>query len=164
MNLWSSAILTALGGTIAIVGAWFGARFQAREARRARREAYDREDRFRLHKERVEAYSSFYIAAGHVRSVLFNETDQPTRISARSDLWATYTRIVLLGDLQFLQIAGSILKLADGVIRDGDTFSPEAFRELIQKLQRAGRADLIGAQDLAEVRPATAGVDIQAQQ
>src|SRR5687768_16338065 len=67
MALWESIVIAAFGGVVALGSAWFGARWQAREAQRARREAYEREDRYRLHTIRVDAYKSFSLTAGAAR-------------------------------------------------------------------------------------------------
>jgi hypothetical protein len=151
MAVWDALVLTALGGAIGTGGTWFGARIQAREAARVRSEQYVREDRFRLHKERVEAYSAFWVAAGNLRGHL-DANARGIRVPGgglqqrelRNLLWDTYTRVALVGAKPVLDAASNILGYADRVISAGHPFDRDKFADLTGQLRRAGRADLAG--------------------
>lgn len=149
VGIWQSLALAAVGGFIGIVASWLSASTQIRAADRARSAQYDREDRYRLHGERVEAYSKFYLAAGHVRATLRStEADQSVKLAARSALWERYTTMVLLAEANVLDIASEVLAYTDRVVQQGEAFEAAAYRGLIHRFQRAARADVIGLADL----------------
>ena len=56
-----SLLLTALGGVLGAGGALLASQWQAREARRIRREQNARDDRYRLTADRIRAYSAFHV-------------------------------------------------------------------------------------------------------
>lgn len=151
MAVWESLLLTALGGGIGTAGTLLGMRMQAREAGRVRRQQCEREDRFRLHKDRIEAYSSYYVAAGHMRKALVSDADLEVKREVRRELWHAFTTIVLIGERTVLESASTLLVYADRVIAGDLKFDKKHYGELIWRLQRAGRADLIGVADLPTV-------------
>jgi hypothetical protein len=121
-----------------------------RAADRVRRVQYAREERDRLHKERVDAYSKFYLAADQVGATLRSiiEPDHPTELTVRRELWARFTTMVLVAEVGVLNIADEILNYTDGVIWRQEAFDAAAYRGLIHRFQRAARADVIGLVDL----------------
>ncbi|MFI5895945.1 hypothetical protein ACIA5D_38195 [Actinoplanes sp. NPDC051513] len=155
MAIWESLALAAAGGVIGTVGTWVGARTQIRAADRARNVQYARDDKYRLHKERIEAYSRFYIAAGRVRATLYSNPlpDEPTKLAVRRELWDKFTTMVLLAEASVLHVANDILDYTDSVFWRGERFQLDIYVELIQRLQRAARADVIGFADSASTSP-----------
>jgi len=148
MAIWESLMLTALGGVIGLAGIWLGARVQAREADRVRREQFEREDRFRLHKERIAAYSEFYAATGRMRRLLKGHQDLSLCREHRSVLWLAYTTVLLIGDRSVLGAATAILGWADSIIANEKTYDEKEYTDMIHRFQNVGRADLTGATDL----------------
>lgn len=153
MALLDSLLATAVGGFIATTGTLLAWRTQAREARRIRIEQYEREDRFRLHKDRIDAYSAFYIAAGHARRILLGHSmDQPAQ-DVRAEVWHAFTRVVLVGDQMVLDVANDILAYVTDVVFKGTTFDVDHYRDLIWRLQATARADVNSADLLHRVSP-----------
>ncbi|MFC8620411.1 hypothetical protein ACFT9M_28880 [Micromonospora purpureochromogenes] len=148
MAVWESLLLTALGGGIGTAGTWLGSRMQATQAERVQREQHEREDRFRLHKERIEAYSAFYIAAGHVRQILAEDRTLADRRGARSEMWQAFTTVLLVGHRDVLDAASDLLGYTDSVISNQQDFEQDHYSWLIHRLQHAARTDLTGASDL----------------
>lgn len=148
MQPWITLLSAIFGGLTGVAGTRLGSRMQLREAGRIRAEQYSREDRYRLNSERISAYSDFYKAAGHARAVLMHRRDdRRTEIAARDDVWVAYTRVLLVGDSDVLQVANDILKFVTDVVFEGIEFNIEAYAYLIRRLQRTARADLTGAQE-----------------
>jgi hypothetical protein len=141
---WLAPLLSALlGGTIGVIGTLLGARTQIKEARQVRAEEYARDDKFRLHKERLEAYSEFYIAAGHGRRILIQDDPAKDDMKAvRSECWHAYTKIVLVGDDAVLEVSGEILSHVTDVAFNKLTFDREYYKSLIHRLQSATRSSL----------------------
>jgi hypothetical protein len=79
-----SLALTALGGLLTIVGGIAGYLLQNREARRARSETYKREDLFRLHQDRRQAYRDFHIAFAGARPAVDAVTESPDNAELRA--------------------------------------------------------------------------------
>jgi hypothetical protein len=107
-------------------------------------EQFEREDRFRLHKERIEAYSAFYAAAGNARPILGSNPSDQSAVDARNEVWLAYTRVLLVGDGTVLDAAGNILRYITAVTSDGRAFDSSHYRELIWQLQATARADITG--------------------
>jgi hypothetical protein len=147
MATWDSMLSAALGGLIGVTGTVLGSRMQAREAGRVRAEQHDREDRFRLHKERIDAYSAFYIAAGHARRVLSGQPSGTMAADVRAEVWHAYTRVLLVGHRRVLDVADEILVYTTAVAFKGVSFDLDQYRGLISRLQHATRLDLIGADE-----------------
>lgn len=141
---WLTPLLSAfLGGTIGVIGTLLGARTQIKEARHVRTEEYARDDKFRLHKERLEAYSEFYIAAGHGRRVLIQDDAVKDDMEAvRSECWHAYIKIVLIGDNDVLQVSGEILGHVTDVAFSQLPFDREYYKSLIHRLQTVTRSSL----------------------
>ena len=144
MAIWESLVLTALGGGIGVAGAVAGARMQANDARRSRQEQYEREDRFRLHQERIAAYSRFYVIVGQLRASLGTDPQGQAALDKRAELWHAYTGVLLLGSEAVLKIAVEVVLQADNVVWRGAPLDRDAWRQLIRRLQLALRTDLIG--------------------
>jgi hypothetical protein len=62
----------------------------------------------------------------------------------RRELWHARATVVLIGAEPVFDVADEILDYADSVIAEDRTFDNDRYRELIQQLQREGRADRIG--------------------
>jgi hypothetical protein len=103
-ELLQSLLLTAVGGILGISGTLIASRWQANEARQERGERYRREDRYRLSKDRLEAYSSFWLAAGEVRSLLGGGPvgeggiSPSEAMSVRNGMFREFVRVALIGD------------------------------------------------------------------
>ena len=93
-----SLLLTAIGGVIGVGGALFAAQWQAREARRVRKEQEARDDRYRLMNERIAAYRTFYIAAGSARHIIERQAPAQEVRQARDAMWEAFTLVALIGD------------------------------------------------------------------
>jgi hypothetical protein len=140
--LLDSLLSAGVGGLIGTTGTLLAWRTQAKEARRIREEQYDREDRFRLHKERVEAYSAFYVAAGHARRTLRSDPTEESAMEARAEVWHKFTRVLLVGDRPVLDAASDILAYVTAVAHEGRRFDVDHYSELIWRLQATARADI----------------------
>jgi hypothetical protein len=141
---WITPLLSALfGGTIGVIGTLLGARTQIKEARQVRTEQYDRDDKFRLHKEKLEAYAKFYVAAGHGRRILMrDDTNMDDAADVRSECWHAYTKIVLIGDDDVLKVSGEILSHVTDIAFKELSFDRKYYEGLIRRLQTATRASL----------------------
>jgi hypothetical protein len=153
--LLDSLLSAAVGGFIGTTGTLLAWHTQAREARRVRMEQYEREDRFRLHKERIDAYSAFYVAAGHARPILGNRPTGQSAKDVRSELWHAYTQILLVGDRTVLDVANDILTYVTAIVFEGTTFEENHYRQLIWRLQAGTRADINSADLLPYRLPST---------
>jgi hypothetical protein len=148
MDLVQSLLLTSLGGVIAGLGTWLGARLQHKEAGRVRKEQYDREDSYRLHSDRVKAYCDLYLAAGKIRSALtWESATQEIVRQARNAYWAEFAKVSLLGENVVVGAAEEILQYVDGVIEKSQAFDSDGFRRLAKGFLAAARLDLVGFRD-----------------
>jgi hypothetical protein len=86
MALWNSILLAAVGGGLTTLGAWLGFRWQSREAHQLRSEQLVREDRFLLHKERMESYASFFREVGSRSSPRHSPAAPPAVARSRSSV------------------------------------------------------------------------------
>ncbi|WP_152991228.1 hypothetical protein [Frankia sp. R43] len=147
MSLLSSILLTALGGILTVLGVYIGARYQAKEAAHARRETERREDRFRLHAERREAYVAFYRAVGGCRRAFALMTqpdwDRSSAGEARSNLWASWIVLRLIGKERVLESAGNFLSYVDGMLDGSTEFSNGEWRDLVNDYVENARDDLL---------------------
>jgi hypothetical protein len=98
-------LLAGLGGFLAIAGTVTGQHLQARHNRRIRVEEYAREDRYRLFRDRLEAYREYHVAVGNARRVmgLYSRSRDDTGLletlkEARSEAWRAYTLVWLIGE------------------------------------------------------------------
>lgn len=143
--------LTGLGGLLAIIGTIFGYYLQAREGRRARSETYEREDRFRLHRDRRESYAAFHLAFGNARLAMFSFMDSrgdPEYLArvreARDGAWATYVPLWHVGADEVIGIAGNLMSEIEAVGWHGDNFDPDRWGEMVDAYVLAVRNDLTG--------------------
>ena len=142
MTTWISVVSGALGGVIGVLGTLLGARLQFKEAARVRTEQYRREDRFRLHKERIDAYADFYISAGIARRAMASGAEQRKLSQARNRLWRAFARVLLVGEEEVLRSARPILTYVSDVAYEGVKFDADRYRELIAGFQRSARGDV----------------------
>lgn len=148
--MWQLVLLTALGGALTIAGTIAGHNWQAAENRRVRRERYEREDRYRLFRDRIEAYRAFNEAASAVlRPALksYQEADRdqslvPSISQARMDTHSAYIVVRLIGDGDVVLAASKLLSEADEV-RWRKDFDPDRWGDLIINFVGAARTDLI---------------------
>ncbi|WP_157475713.1 hypothetical protein [Parafrankia sp. EUN1f] len=147
MSLLSSILLTALGGILTAFGGYIGVRYQAKEAARARRETQQREDLFRLHAERREAYVAFYQAVGGCRRAFALMAqpgwDRPSAREVRSNLWASWIVLRLIGKEGVLEAASNFLSYVDGMLDGSISFSNEDWRDLVNGYVENARDDLL---------------------
>jgi hypothetical protein len=145
MALWESAVLAGIGGGLTLIGTWAGARWQAREAHRARAEQFAREDRFRLHRDRMETYASFLRAAGVMRAAMTRPSSAlDDARKRRNALWHEYARLRLIGADEVVHVAGSVLELANQFVWQGAKFDDERHGALITSYVQCARSDLLG--------------------
>jgi hypothetical protein len=149
-----SLLLTALGGVLGIGGGLLASQWQAREARRVRREQYGRDDRYRLTTERIGAYGAFYTAAGSARRTLNRYTRSGGRETSLTDvheardlLWQAYTLVALIGDHDTERQASALLGVVDDVAYEGSQFAVDRWSELIRGFIEASRLELIPARN-----------------
>lgn len=140
-----SLLLTALGGVLGIGGALLASQWQAREARRIRKEQDARDDRYRLMQERITAYRDFYIAAGSARHVIQRQAPTQEIRQARDTMWEAFTLVALIGDKGTWDQARTMLRMIDVVTFEGSPFNVETWNELIRSYVRISRFDLIPA-------------------
>lgn len=141
-----SLLLTAIGGVIGIGGSFLASQWQAREARRVRKEQYAREDRYRLMERRITAYRDFYVAAGEARQTISRQSSVKETREARNALWDTFTLLTIIGDEKTRVQARSLLRAVDAVASDGSPFNVDEWDELILNFVRVSRLELIPAQ------------------
>ena len=144
-----SLLLTAVGGILGISGTLIASRWQAKEARQERSERYDREDHHRLTKERIEAYSSFFLAAGEVRSLMWGKVvgeggiPPSEAMSVRDRLWQTYTHIALIGDPETRRRSTALVDYVTSVARRGKSFDSDEFGDLVNHFIAAAHAEFV---------------------
>ncbi|MFI5584392.1 hypothetical protein ACIA5G_05105 [Amycolatopsis sp. NPDC051758] len=150
MALWESAVLAGLAGGLTMTGTWLGFRWQSREARRGRTEQFAREDRFRLHNERLEAYSAFYLAAGHMRSGMRQlRLANPAASAAhevhgqRRTLWEAFATVRLIGTDDVVEAASAVLAYATEVDHLETEFDIDHYDSLIRDYVRQARSGLL---------------------
>jgi hypothetical protein len=124
-----------------------GARFQSREAARARQEQYRREDEYRLHQRRVDVYTAFCVDAGHMRALMASPDrsgdGRARAVGARNALFEAYTSVALIGGPEVWEAAGAIMEFTDGVVFGGQEFDFAEWPRLIMRIRAASRRDLI---------------------
>lgn len=142
MTLLNSLLSALVGGFIGTAGTIIAWRIQSREARLTRMEQYKREDVFRLHTEKIEAYSAFYRAAGHARRVLGYPPTDESAADVRSELWHAFTSVLLVGDDKVLEVANKILVHVTDAAFHSAVFDKSYYSTLIGQLQATARADI----------------------
>jgi len=147
-NVWTSLLLTLTGGIVAITGTVTSLRIQAKHAALARQEEYKREDRYRLFEKRQLAYCELYLRLGAVRqslSILSENSDSEEAVNAaseaRSQYWAAYTVVRLIGSSDVYNAANDLLRWIDQSI-DVKQFDIPSYRSLLNRFTRAARAEL----------------------
>lgn len=147
MSLLSSILLTTLGGILTVFGVYIGARYQANEAARSRRETYKREDQFRLHAERREAYVAFYQTVGGCRKAFAlmarPDWDRSSAREARSDLWRSWIVLRLIATEKVLESADHFLHYIDTMLDGSISFSNEKWADLVGNYVNNARDDLL---------------------
>ncbi len=150
-----SLLLTALGGVLGAGGALLASQWQAREARRVRREQYARDDRYRLTADRIRAYSAFHVAAGAARATMGDYTRSNGRdaslhdvMDARNTLWEASTLIALIGDDSTWRRAAALLDFVTDVAQEQSNFAVAKWNELIISFIQTSRLELIPNPDL----------------
>jgi hypothetical protein len=145
-----SLLLTALGGVLGAGGALLASHWQAREARRIRREQNARDDRYRLTADRIRAYSAFHVAAGSARAAMGIYTRSGGRdaslenvMDARNVLWDTFTLVALIGDDSTWGRASALIEFVTDVAQGRSGFVVAKWNELIQAFVQASRLELI---------------------
>jgi hypothetical protein len=147
--LIQSLLLTAVGGILGISGTLIATRWQAREARQERIERYDREDRYRLTKDRIEAYSSFFIAAGEVRSLMWGKVvgdggvPPSEAMSVRNKLWQAFTYIALIGDPETRRRSAALVDYATSVARREKHFDSNEWGDRVDNFIAAAHAEFV---------------------
>jgi hypothetical protein len=154
--MWQAILLTSLGAALAMVGTIIGHRWQAAESRRMRREGYEREDRYRLFRERVEAYRAFHLAASATRPILIDYSEAilapqqhgPDKLDAaldeaRQDAFRAFIFVRLIGNSTVVRAASKIMREIDHVYREGQPFDSLRWSERILDYISSARFDLI---------------------
>jgi hypothetical protein len=144
-------LLTGFGGLLAILGTIAGYILQTREARSVRAGAYGREDRFRLHQDRREAYRAFHLAFGEARDVieLYMESRDDIALlkkvqDAREEAWRKHLTVWHIGAVEVVQAARKIMGELTDIGWNGATSDNERWIVLIGSYVLAVRNDLLG--------------------
>lgn len=121
-----------------------------------RYEQQQREDRYRLYQDRVEAYVTFHALASKARRVLqdfIDDTadDDVERREARNEAHLTYVKIALIGGVEVVAAARRVMIKIDAVTYRREAFDSDLFRQVISMFQEAARRDLTGQDDLASI-------------
>jgi hypothetical protein len=148
-----SLLLTALGGVLGVGGALLASQWQAREARRVRKEQEARDDRYRLMNERIMSYRAFYIAAGAARHVIERQAQPQDIVRARDEMWEAFTLVALIGDEKTWGQARSMLRMVSAVAFEGSPFNIDAWDELIRSYIQVSRLDLIPTETVVSGLP-----------
>ncbi|GIG88223.1 hypothetical protein [Plantactinospora endophytica] len=156
MRIWESALLTVLGGLMAAGAGLLAAVLQGRQAARARAEQQSREDRYRLHQDRVAAYLDFHLSASNARGVMQDVTGETEeadaeRRAARNATQHSYVMVMLIGGAETIAAARRTMVYIDGVVFRREPFDAPAWSDIIGGFQQAARYDLTGHRDLAEI-------------
>lgn len=145
-----SLLLVGLGGVLAIAGTATGQYLQSRHTRRLRIDEYAREDRYRLFRDRLEAYREYHVAVGNARRVMglhnrsVDDADLHEMLKeARAEAWRAYTLVWLIGEERVVNAASVLLDMVDSVTWHGARFEPDSWREEIQAFVGAARSDLL---------------------
>jgi hypothetical protein len=150
MNLQDWLLLTTLGGLLAIAGTSLGAWWQLRISRETRREQYRREDMYRLQNERRQAYASYIITAGRVRTTLKHlgpQTSREEAMAARNDLYYWFIQIRLMGGHDVVMATEELLQEVNEIIFGGGKLEEERYRSLVMAAEDAARRDLLRDSD-----------------
>jgi hypothetical protein len=140
-----SLLLTAIGGVVGIGGAFLALLWQAREARRVRREQYARDDRYRLAERRITASRDFYVAAGTARHTIGRQSSVKEKREARGALWEPFTLLSIIGDKNTREQARNLLQVVTAVGFDNSPFDMDQWDELILNFVQASRLELAPA-------------------
>ena len=144
----ASLLSTCVGGFIAITGSVVGQRLQARNATKSRAEQYNREDRYRLHRERVDVYSQFYLDMKVLRRAVMRvdpaarATDQ-TAVDAQDTAWWTYAKMRIVGSTDVIIAARSMIVYISAAV-SSDEFDLDQWSAMVATYRAAARRDLIG--------------------
>ncbi|MGW4467221.1 hypothetical protein [Micromonospora sp. NPDC004704] len=156
MSIWESVSLTVVGGVVAAAAGLLGAAVQARQAAQARRDQEKREDRYRLHQDRLATYVAFHLCASDARAILQDlvdddDEDDAQRRAVRNETQGAYAKVVLLGGAEVIVAARRIMVFIDGVVYRREPFDSGAWSDVIGSFQEAARYDLTGHRDLADI-------------
>lgn len=145
-----SLVLTGFGGLLAITGAIAGYLLQNREARRARSESYKREDLFRLHQDRRQAYQDFHVAFVRNQPSLWATIDFPDDADrrakvreARQEVHLSYLPLWHIAAEEVVQAARAILQIYDAVGWDSAPYIWGDWLNLVDSYTLAVRNDLL---------------------
>lgn len=147
-SVWTSLLLSATGGVIAIVGTITGLHLQAKQATRLRKEQYAREDKYRLYDKRQAAYADLYLRAGKMRRALATLSCNPDSEEAidgasmaRSNYWEAFAVVRLIGSDEMVKLSSDLLWHIDEKLEIRQ-FDGEEYRSWIDRLTSAARQDL----------------------
>jgi hypothetical protein len=157
-----SLVLTSLGGLLAIAGAIAGYLLQNHEARHARFESYNREDLFRLHQDRRQAYRDFHVAFIGARPAVNAAMDSPDDTElrakvreARNVVLASYIPLWHVGAEEVVQAARNMMHDLHAVGWHGATSSWDDYVKLVDLYVLAVRNDLMKQDSSLEVAEAS---------
>jgi hypothetical protein len=148
-----SLLAAAVGGVLVITGTLASTVWQATSAKNTQRVQIAREDRYRLARDRIAAYTTFLQAAGSTRQAMAYHAGQDRGTAnllkslrgQRNELWDAFTVVALIGDEDTRRAANDILVNVDQVAWRHVPFDPEAWSQLIGTYMRAARAELTAA-------------------
>ena len=153
MSAWIPVVSVAVGGLIGVLGTLLGVRLQIKEAARARVEQYTREDRYRLNRDRIDAYASFDRAMGHARNVMSSsKAEQSVLVDARDEVWARYSLVMLVGEQQVIGVVKEMMAYVNEVLDRSRKFDAIECLALVRQFRAAARGDLIGVGDRPRLR------------
>lgn len=149
-------LLALLGGCLAIAGTVTGQYMQSRNTHRSRIEGYEREDRYRLYRDRLDAYREYHVAVGGARRAMIMysrataDADlHKALVEERNKVWRAYTLVWLIGDESVVDTATQLFNMVDEVTWHDAEFEPPSWAERIRAFVRAARADLLPSASLS---------------
>jgi hypothetical protein len=151
------ALLLALaGGFLAIAGTVTGQYVQARNNQRDRMEEHSREDRYRLYRDRLDAYREYHVAVGGARRAMamYSRSTEDVElrkalIEERVKVWRAYTLVWLIGEESVVDTATKLFNMVDRVTWESADFEPEAWRDGVRAFVEAARGDLFPENNLS---------------
>jgi len=154
--MWNSILSTIAGGAVAAGAGGLTSLIQARQAAQVRAEVRDREDQYRLHRDRVDAYIAFHAAIGSMRRILQNAANSAEEgnsrcRAARNDTHITYVRIALVGSTGVVAEARRMMIHIDAVTYGRAPFDSVVWNDALDGFQNAARYDLTGLKDLPTI-------------
>jgi hypothetical protein len=154
--MWQPALFAAIVGFFTLTGTLVGHRWQATENMKIRLEQYEREDRYRLFGDRLEAYKAFHEAIStKARPAIISyqranrdHSLMPAMQQAAMDAFSTFVVVRLIGDGDVVLAAAQLMREVDGIVwREDKNFDSDHWSNLVLDFIRSARKDLVRQDD-----------------